>query len=217
MSRARFFFGVLTALMVLAVSAGQADAQAKLGFAGGVNWSSLGDADFGSVDAAYESHTGWHAGAFADVNILFLAVKPGIFYVNAGALMEDPEYSNGGPDIGDELESFDYTYVSIPVDILLQLPLVVASPYIFLGPELKFNTTSGDAGPIADQLESTVIAGNLGLGVKVNLGSLTLYPELRLAFDISGIFGDMIEVAGQEFATDSYKANQVFARLGVGF
>ncbi|MGD8413627.1 MAG: outer membrane beta-barrel protein [Candidatus Latescibacterota bacterium] len=217
MDGARLLSRLAPSILVCALLAGPTFGQAKFGAAAGVNWSSLGDVDFGSVDAAYDSKTGWHLGAFADVNFLFLALKPGIYYVNAGPLLEDPDYSNGGPGIGDELESFNYTYVSVPVDVLLQLPLVVASPYLFLGPELKFNTTSSDAEEISDQLESTVLAGNLGLGVKLNLGSITLYPELRYAFDISAIFGDTIVVGGQEFSTEDYKSNQVFARIGVGF
>ncbi len=206
---------VLTAA-VSALSVIPANGQIQFGVAAGLNWSGLGDVDLGSITAAYESQQGWHAGVFLDLKLLVIGIRPGFYYVNAGPLLEGGLSGEETTPI-DELTAFDLTYVSIPVDLKLGLPLVLLEPYLFVGPEFKFNTVSESAGEVAEQLESTVIAGNAGFGVAVNVGGIKLIPELRVGFDISSLFGDTITIEGVEFKVDSHRASSFVARLGVGF
>jgi hypothetical protein len=205
-------------LLVTIVSIGlssSANGQIQFGVAAGVNWSTLGDVDFESVTAAYESQQGWHAGAFIDFRLLILGIRPGFYYVNSGPLLSGGLQGEVPTPLSD-LTSFDVTYISVPVDIKLGLPLPVVHPYVFLGPEFKFSSVPDGSGEIADQLESTVIAGNIGLGVGLTLGKIKLFPEVRLAFDISGMFGDTITIGNEEIQADTHAASGVVARLGIG-
>lgn len=206
----------MLSLLFLGLSVHPSNAQIKAGIAGGFNWAGLGDVDVGDVTAAYESHQGWHLGAFADLRLAVIGVRPGLYYVNAGPLIKGG-LSDTELDAEDGPASFDITYVSIPIDVKFGLPLPILEPYLFLGPELKFSTVGDDEGEIADQIESTMVAGNAGIGVGVSLGSLTLYPELRFGFDISSLFGDNIEVGGEQIPVDSHTASAFIARLGIGF
>lgn len=207
------------AVLTAAVSAAAiipANGQMQFGVAAGVNWSDLGNVDIGSITAVYESQQGWHAGVFLDVKLLVIGLRPGFYYVNAGPLLKGGLSGEEETPV-DELTSFDHTYVSVPLDLKFGLPLVLLEPYMFVGPEFKFNTVSESAGELADQLESTVIAGNAGLGVAVKLGGIKLIPELRFGFDLSSLFGDTITIGGEEIHVDTHAASTVVARLGVGF
>jgi hypothetical protein len=212
MSRKSLFPIVLISMLLPSAANGQVTA----GVAAGINWAGLGDVDVGSLTAAYESHQGWHVGAFADLRLAVVGVRPGVYYVNAGPLLEGGITEEQSAE-EDGLASFDVTYVSIPIDLKIGLPLPILEPHLFLGPEFKFSTVSDDEGAIAEQLESTVIAGNAGVGVGVSLGSVKLYPELRIAFDISSLFGDTITIGGEEIPVDNHSASAFIARLGVGF
>jgi len=180
----------------------------QFGIAGGLNWAGLGDVEFGSATAAYESQQGWHVGAFLDLRLLVVGIKPGVYYTNAGKLFSG--------DMTDDLTEFDVTYISIPVDVTIGIPLPFLNPYIFAGPEFKINTVSEDDGELASQLESTVIAGNIGFGVGISLGGAKLYPELRLGFGLTSFLGDTVTIGGEDIPVDTHSANSFVARLGIG-
>ena len=204
------------AVVVSVVSVIPANGQIQLGVAAGINWSGLGDVEVGDFTATFESQQGWHAGVFLDLKLLIIGVRPGFYYVNSGPLL-DGALSGEEETPVDELTAFDYTYISVPVDLKVGLPLVLLEPYVFVGPEFKFETVSETAGELANQLESTVIAGNAGVGMAIKLGNIKLIPELRFGFDISSLFGDTITIEGVEIPVDSHNASSFLARLGVGF
>jgi hypothetical protein len=88
-------------------------------------------------------------------------------------------------------------------------------PYIFVGPEFKFNTVSDSEGKLAQQLESTVIAANAGIGGRLTFGRLNLYPEFRVVFSQSGFLIDSANIDGDRIQSEP-EAGYVL-RLGLGF
>lgn len=192
--------------------------QAKFGVAGGVNWSGLREVQIGSLTIDYEAQQGWHAGAFVDIGFLFLGVKPGVYYVNAGKLFSKGLLENL-PESGLESNptNFDVTYISVPIDVKIGIPLPIIIPYLFIGPEFKFNTVSDSKGPIASRLESTVAAGNAGIGVAISLGRIQLYPEFRYVFGISDTFtAAKVQIGENEYDLAAHAEDSFVVRLGIG-
>lgn len=200
-----------------------AHAQIRFGLAAGLNYTDIDDVDFESTRAVYDSRQGFHIGAIADIPFGPIAVKPGIFYMNAGNIFEDgladfieealPE--NSEVDVEDD---FSVKYVTIPIDIRYKFGLAAVVPYLFLGPELRFRTETDLADEVEDNLESFGVAGNFGVGVEVGLFGLRMHPEFRMAFDTSGIIDDRITIGDFEFVADeAHELRTVMLRLGILF
>ena len=216
------------AAILIAAFSTVAQAQFQIGAGAGLNWAQIGDVELASITAAYESQQGWHAGLFIRLDTGPIAFRPGAYYMNAGKLFEggfDDVLEQLGvfdlrPDVLDairEQADFDVQFLSIPVDVVLTLPLSGVSPYGFVGPEFKLLTSSPDASVIADQLKTSVFAGNAGFGLAFSMGGTTFYPEVRFSFDLSSIVGDSIEIGGEEFTADEYLSSTFFFRLSAAF
>jgi len=189
----------LTALaLLLALAAPAATAQLipslDLGIAGGVNFASLGDARTVDLD----NSTGYHVGLYADVGVLFAAVRTGVYYVSAGDIRAAG--TTGGT--GDE----SFSYVAVPVDFQIKTPTPLVQAYALFGPEARFPVDGLDT----FDTESVTYAANVGLGVR---GGLPLFgpsgfAELRYGRDLSGI--------NSSDAGDDVKVHLIMLRVGVG-
>ena len=206
-------FGLLAAVLAF-LGAGRAEAQASFGVGAGLNFSSLNDVDFGSASTTYDRHQGYHIGIFVDLNAGPIAVRPGVYYVNAGPLFE------GLDDVNTETieDNFDLNFISVPVDLRLQLPLPFVKPYALLGPEFLFLTDTDAGGDLEGAMEDVTFAGNVGLGVVVDmpLVGVKLYPEFRYGFSVSGLVPEDTELLGAPASKDQ-RVNMFLIRVGVGF
>ncbi len=176
----------LLALLVAVAPAARAQLIPSFGAAVGVNFASLGDAGTLALDGS----TGYHAGIYADLGFGGLSVRPGLFYVRAGSLLND--------------ENVDY--VSVPVDLKAAFPSPLVKPYVVAGPEFRF-----PQGSITQfNRRDFALAANVGAGVEV--GGFLLpnaFAELRYGLDLSGLRDDP-EV------DESVKVNLFMVRVGLG-
>lgn len=202
-------------IALLTLAAPEADAQLRPGIFAGLNYTALGDVDFGSRRAAYASRSGFSVGVFVDMAAGPFAFRPGIGYVNMGSIFQD-----GLGDVVPEVDdTFDVSYIFLPIDARLRLPVPIVVPYLHFGPELRFLSSKGDADvSFRDNLRSFVAAGSVGAGAEVPLGGIRLMPEFRFAFDLSGITPDTWEIRGVSFEADEEPRSRAFVlRLGAAF
>jgi len=76
---------------------------------------------------------------------------------------------------------------------------------------------SGVDKAIDGDLKTPSLAGELGLGVQVALGGISLYPEIAFTFGLSSFIHDELIIGFATFsADDSQTLNTAMLRLGVG-
>ena len=209
-------FRLLLAIAAVAAASGVAPAATaqvpfipQFGVLGGVNFGSLSDARAAAGDASLENSTGFHVGAFAELGLGPIGVRPSVVFVKAGSI-ELPGAN------AESVTDFSTSYIAVPVDVRYSpLPTPVIKPYLLAGPEVRFPL--GDIVDIANA-RSIAVAANVGVGAK--LGTLvgpTFFGEIRYAFDISGFvedtdFGDGTTVD----SSGSFGLNGLFVTVGVG-
>lgn len=204
------------ALAALLAFASAAEAGMGSGIALGLNYASLGDIDVGNSETTYEKRTGSHFGFYFQSALGPLGVRAGAIYLNAGPLFEGlADDLDGSPYFDD---SFDVRFFVVPVDLQFRIAAPMLSPYVLVGPEMRFNTT--DAGAFEDNFRSVVWGGNVGIGVELELPflGLSIAPELRYAFDLTDLTEETIEIGEASYdLTDPYRAGMYHLRVHVGF
>jgi len=198
---------MLTLILVTAFSLFPATASAQLGVAAGLNFDDMSDIS-GSRSATYENSSGYHFGVFFDTASSPIALRLGAYYRDMG----DVEL-----DLGEFGQVFDLSLLDVAVDVrfaVLALPVVNA--FVSAGPVVSFPSSSNDE--YKASLESATMAGNVGAGIALSLGGLTLTPELRYSVGVSRFMKDEFTIRGIEFESDDvHRANSVMLRLGVIF
>jgi hypothetical protein len=135
-------------VMFTAVTA-WAQASVSLGIKGGLNFANVNTTD---ITAAYNSRTGYHAGAFLNVKLTKLAIQPEIIYSVQGA-----DASAGNLELG---------YVNIP--ILLKLYLI-GGFNLQAGPQFGFLSSATEGGAsVKDLYESSDTSIALGAGFDIS-------------------------------------------------
>ena len=182
-------------------------AHAQLGVAAGLNFDELSDIS-GNREATFNNSTGYHFGVFFDTDSRPLALRIGAYYRDLG----DVDVS-----LGELTDVFDLSMLDVAVDVRMTvLPTPVISPFISAGPVLSFPSSSNDA--YKQSMESKTLSGNVGAGLMISLGGLTLTPELRYAVGISRLLKDDFSIRGVEISTDELqRQNSVMLRLGLTF
>jgi len=187
-----------------------AAAQFQFGVTAGLNFNRLTDISFGEVEANFDNKTGWHIGVWAEVGLGPLDLRPGVRYMDAGDLF------NGLSDISDAIDDdFDVNLVEVPILLRYGFGPPLVKPYVFAGPVIRFASGADDL--IEDDIKSPTMAGELGLGLEVSLGGISLYPEIAFTFGLSSFIEDEIIVGFATFSTDdSQHLNAAMLRLGIG-
>lgn len=208
--------GLLATLVGVGL-AGSASAQfQRLGVTAGLNFDRLTDISLNNVDASFDSKTGWHVEVWADFSLLgVLTLRPGLRYMEAGQLFEglSEVSATSSLDIADD---FDINVVEVPVLLRFGFPSPVVEPYVLAGPVLRLPINVDNT--IDDDLNSLTVAGELGVGLAVPVGGLTLYPEIAFTFGLSSFTDDEIIIGRATFSTnDAQHLNTAMLRLGVGF
>ena len=151
-----------------------------------------------SIGAAYESRTGYHAGAFVSIKLTKIAIQPEIIFSQQGSTVKVN---------GTSLDA-NFSYVNIPVILKFYL---VGGLNLQVGPQFGFLTSSSGpdpsgSGAIIDYknyLKSSDISVGLGAGFDISKFSI----DARYNLGVSEI---------NDNAALSASKNQVF-QLSLGF
>lgn len=189
---------VLSALLSLCGAAAFGQASVSIGIKGGLNFANV---DASSIAAAYNSRTGYHAGAYVRFKFTKVAIQPELIY------------SQQGTTVKISTSSFDsnFSYMNIPVILKLYL---VGGLNLQVGPQFGFLTSATgpvydsfgnvSSGDIKNQLKGSDISVGLGAGWDLPLG---LSIDARYNHGISDI---------NNSASASAVKNQVF-QVSAGF
>ena len=198
---------LLSFLTILSIGFFPVSAHAQLGMAAGLNFDEMSDIN-GSRKATFDNSTGYHFGVFFDTDSKPLALRIGAYYRDMGDVEVQLD------QVGD---LFDLAMLDVALDVRMTvLPTPVISPFISAGPVLSFPDSNNEEYKSA--MESKTLSGNVGAGLAITLGGMTLVPELRYAVGISRLLKDDFTVRGVAISTDELqRQNSVMLRLGVIF
>ncbi len=184
-------------------------AQAQIGFSAGYNFNKLTDVDLGGGLSSFENAAGWHAELWFDLPIGALALRPGLRYMSAGSIFEFA--NDADPNFRD---NFNINLFEIPLDFRFRFNMEILTPFITVGPVLRFPSGSSDE---IEGMNNVSVAGGFGFGIELDMGVFMLYPEMKYTFGISEFTGSEFQIAGRTFSTDDTQLlNGVMLRLGVG-
>lgn len=110
------------------------------------------------------------------------------------------------------VEGHSLDYVDVPVTIQASLPLVVASPYVYAGPQASFEVHCHDTGTAcADTARPrTTYAAVIGAGVKVTLPALPAFSlEARYVYGFT-------DLKLSPITTSTYATRSFLVLAGVG-
>ena len=184
-------------------------AHAQIGFSAGYNYNKLTDIDLGGGNSSFENATGWHAELWFDLPIGGLALRPGLRYMSAGKIFEFANDSD--PNFRD---NFNISLFEIPIDFRFRFNMEVITPFISIGPVLRFPSGSKDD---ISGMQNVSVAGGFGFGIELDFGLFMVYPEMKYNFGITQFTGEEFQIAGRTFTTaDTQLLNGVMLRVGVG-
>lgn len=202
----------LTVLLTAILSLGLGNKQevaAQIGFSAGYNFNKLTDIDLGGGLSSFENASGWHAELWFDLDVGSLALRPGLRYMSAGSIFEFA--NDADPNFRD---NFNINLFEIPIDFRFRFNMEVLTPFITVGPVLRFPSGAKDE---ITGMNNVSVAGGFGFGIELDMGVFMLYPEMKYTFGLSEFTGDEFEIAGRTFSTtDTQLLNGVMLRLGVG-
>ena len=201
--------GISLALLVCVPTA---HAQLRLGILGGANFSSLNEIQTENNLISFDNATAFHAGAFLDISLGPVSLRPAAYYLNAGAIFQSANFLTEN--------DFDVVYITFPVDVNFALGVGPIKPYLFAGPEFRLLSSADAPVALKDEMKNFTMGASAGLGLELNLPGtgLTLYPHLRYSFGISDFTTRTYEVQGVTIDTggDS-RVNMWLLSLGVAF
>ena len=202
----------IAALLILFLAPAKASlGQAQFGIVGGGNFAALSDIQANNQAISFDNATAFHAGIFLDLNLGPVNLRPGAYYLNAGALFQ-------GTSLFQE-DNFDLAYVTIPVDVVLNFGVGPLQPYLFVGPEVRIFTPSGIPAEIEEGIQDFVFNGTAGIGVKFRAPGLglTFYPHLRYSFGISNYTNSSYQFEGVSVEANDANVRMWLLSLGIGF
>ncbi len=144
----------------------------SFGVKGGVNYATLSGDDV--EDAEWK--LGFAAGAVAAFDVMdMLVIQPEVLYSMKGAESEG--------------ESFDLTYIDIPVLLKYAIPMEgMVAPNLFVGPLLGILLSADAAGEdVKDQLKSMDYGVVFGAGVDFDLGTGKVTIDARYNLGLASI------------------------------
>ncbi len=181
---------------------------AQIGIAFGSNSNKLTEVD---EFTSFENASGWHIEIWFDLPFGPLAMRPGLRYVSAGSIFEVA--NDNDPSFQDDV---NISIFEIPMDFRFRFNMQLLTPYISVGPLLRF--PSGGGGVI-EGMRNVNVAGGFGVGLEFNLGPVVmLYPEIKYTFGITQFTEDRFEIAQRPYTpSDNQLLNGFMMRLSVGF
>ncbi|MQA90471.1 MAG: outer membrane beta-barrel protein [Gemmatimonas sp.] len=203
----RIAMATLTSLVMVGL-AGPNTANAQLGITAGPSFAQLSDIDVGDTQATFDNATGWHAHLWLDLPMGPIAIRPGVRYMDAGALFEDAMVNEVRYGRREKT-----SLIEVPVDVRFRLPVPAVTPYVMAGPVLRFPVGRHHK----DKYNRLSLAGGAGVGLEVGLGPAKLYPELKYTFGITRFTKETYEIGDTMIRPDkSQRMNAVMLSLGIG-
>lgn len=128
-----------------------------------------------------------------------LGIRVGGQFLNTTALYDGEERLNR--------QALDTSFLTLQLDLQFAQRVGPASVYVFGGPEARYLLDlSGDVAGLDDLREGAELlsaAANLGGGVRLNLFGTRVGPEVRYAFDLTGVSGQDVALGdGSTFRFD---------------
>lgn len=115
-----------------------------------------------------------------------LGVRLGGQFLNTAALWDGEERLSR--------RALDASFVTVLLDVQYVRSVGPASAYVFGGPEARYLLDlSGEVAgvqDVRDGLDLVSAAAVVGAGLRLDLGGTVLGPEIRYAFDLTGVGGD---------------------------
>ncbi|MEM8488021.1 MAG: outer membrane beta-barrel protein [Bacteroidota bacterium] len=203
---------VFSSVFALFLFTQTAHSQIQFGVIGGANFASLNEIQANGSLVSFDNATAFHAGAFLDIGLGPLSIRPAAYYLNAGALFKGASFLSE--------DAFDVTYVTIPVDINFSIGVGGFKPYVFAGPEFRLLNATDAPLALEEDLQSFTMGASAGLGVAISLpfSGLTFYPHIRYSFGLTDFTSRTYEVQGVSIDTGGdARVNVWMLSLGVGF
>ncbi len=155
---------LLSILFVGLVAYSYAQSSLAIGIKAGPNFSKLDGTS--SVQATYETRTGWHGGAFVLIKVGKVGIQPELIYSKQGATIK----------VNQQDVKANYSYVNIPVIVKLY---TIAGINLQVGPQFGFLANAerdewagaqGDPDNAENNLKSSDISLALGAGWDLPFG-----------------------------------------------
>lgn len=164
----------VAALLLVALSGVELQAQTIFGVRGGVSVANLDSDTFDS-----SNRTGFAGGVFLDLG------GSGLFGLQLGA-----QYNQKGAelDLGTTIQNFDLSYLEIPAVVKLGIPLGPVKPSILGGAGLGFNTGCSPDSSECDDVSTVEWHGIFGADLAIYLGGISLWADGRYQVGINEIF-----------------------------
>lgn len=158
---------------------------------------------------------GFKAGLNVTVSRGWAGLRFGLNFLNTGGVFDGTSYLNE-----DKLRD---NFVTFLADLQVRRSAGPATFYAFGGPELRYRLDLSDeesitAASFRDNMEPLGALATFGLGVDLRFGGMSVAPEIRFAYDISGVADETFEVGGNTFEfTNPYRLNTLLFGLNFGF
>lgn len=182
------------------------------GVTAGGNFQRLGDITLNELETKFESQTGWHVGVWVEFPLgPVAALRAGGRYMAAGKLLDGIQ--DNYPAIR---ENFDVSLTELSLLLRVGLPSQVVSPYVFAGPVFRIPTNTDKE--LSNDLKILSYAGEIGGGLMIDLGPVSLYPEVAYVFGLTQFIEDEIVLQLVSLQVGNpQKLNLAMIRLSVGF
>ncbi len=201
---------ILSGLLLVALMATAPDqARAQLGFAAGLNYESVSDINTSGLQGTYDSAAGYHVGLFLDFGAGPVGLRLGAFYRDLGEF----EVSLAGLK-----STVDVTSLDFPIDLRFAvIPTPMVRPYLMAGP--VFSIPRSDDEAYDESLEDVSVAGNIGIGLEISVGGMTLLPEFRYTVGVTPFVKDRFTLGGRTFVAEKndQRSNTAMLRVGIRF
>ena len=206
----RSMLRTLVVLVVAASLSSAAHAQ-RFGVMAGGNFQRLGDIRLNDLETTFQSHNGWHVGLWLELPMGPVGgLRFGGRYLAAGELF------TGLSDEFAVREDFDVSLAELFGVIRYGIGTPLVSPYVLAGPVFRFPVATDKA--ISNDLAALSYGLEIGGGLRLPIGGVTLYPEVAYTFGLSRFIEDELVL---DFITltvgDPQRLNAAYLRLSVGF
>lgn len=160
---------------------------AQVGILAGANFEQSGDIQDAATTLDRDQTTGYHVGLAFEFGGERFRVRPAAVFRQVGnyRLSENA-------DAQEAVQEFDVSVIEVPVDLRLEiLPVPVLNPYIMGGPMLSIPRGEGE---FDDATESWSFSGNVGGGLSIDAGPITIQPEVRYEFGVTDYVSDSFTI-----------------------
>ena len=179
---------------------------AQIGFSFGSNSNKLTEVD---EFTSFESANGWHIGIWFDMPAGPLEIRSGLRYVNAGSIFEIA--NDAEPAFMDDV---NIGIFEIPVDFRFRFNMDIITPFVALGPVLRFPSGGGDT---VSGVTNMHVAGGFGVGLELRVSRVWLYPELKYVFGITQFTESEFQIDQRTYTADeNLLLNGFMLRFSVG-